>query len=214
MTDDSAKERILCAAEALFAESGFDATPTSRIAEQAGVPKGLVHYYFRHKADLLTALVERLPDELIEPAVVVVPGDIAGSLRRLVRELDHRFSRSLGLSHLLWREADTHHVVRDALAERFQVLVRQVRAVILAATGGRLPSADVERASGLLARAVSHRHATARHSDDDLPAEFDGELTFIADALAVSSARASAITLPGRDSGGPAAEAEDGALPS
>ena len=28
MTDDSAKERILCAAEALFAESGFDATPT------------------------------------------------------------------------------------------------------------------------------------------------------------------------------------------
>ena len=164
--------------------------------------------------DLLTALVERLPDELIEPAVVVVPGDIAGSLRRLVRELDHRFSRSLGLSHLLWREADTHHVVRDALAERFQVLVRQVRAVILAATGGRLPSADVERASGLLARAVSHRHATARHSDDDLPAEFDGELTFIADALAVSSARASAITLPGRDSGGPAAEAEDGARPS
>lgn len=81
MTEDSAKERILCAAEALFAESGFDATPTSRIAERAGVPKGLVHYYFRHKADLLTALVERLPDERIEPAAVVVPGDLAGSLQ-------------------------------------------------------------------------------------------------------------------------------------
>src|SRR3954452_2280644 len=140
MTEDSAKERILCAAEALFAESGFDATPTSRIAERAGVPKGLVHYYFRHKADLLTALVERLPDERIEPAVVVVPGDLVGSLRRLVRELDHRFSRSLGLSHLLWREADTHHVVRDALHERFQVLVRQVRAVIVAATCGGVPA--------------------------------------------------------------------------
>jgi hypothetical protein len=100
-----------------------------------------------------------------------------------VRELDHRFSRSLGLSHLLWREADTHHVVRDALHERFLVLVRQVHAVIVAATGGGLPTADVDRASGLLARAVSHRHATARHSEDDLPAEFDGELTFIADAL-------------------------------
>ena len=190
MTEDSAKERILCAAEALFAESGFDATPTSRIAEQAGVPKGLVHYYFRHKSDLLTALVARLPDERIEPAVVVVPGDLAGSLRRLVHELDHRFSRSLGLSHLLWREADTHHVVRDALHERFQVLVRQVRAVIVAATGGGLPAADVDRASGLLARAVSHRHATARHSEDDLPAEFDGELTFIADALSSKAAPA------------------------
>lgn len=188
MTEDSAKERILCAAETLFAESGFDATPTSRIAERAGVPKGLVHYYFRHKADLLTALVERLPDERIEPAAVVVPGDLAGSLRRLVRELDHRFSRSLGLSHLLWREADTHHVVRDALHARFQVLVRQVRSVILAATGGHLSNADVDRASGLLARAVSHRHATARHSEDDLPAEFDGELTFIAESLAAKAA--------------------------
>ena len=51
--EDSAKERILAAAEELFADSGFDATPTSRIAERAGVPKGLVHYYFNRKKDLL-----------------------------------------------------------------------------------------------------------------------------------------------------------------
>jgi AcrR family transcriptional regulator len=183
MTEDSAKERILRAAEALFAESGFDATPTSRVAEVAGVPKGLVHYYFKRKSDLLTALVARLPDGRIEPASVVVPGDIAGSLRRLVVELDRRFNGSPVLSHLLWREADTHHAVRDVLHERFQQLVRQVRAVIVAAAGGTLPSKDVDSAAGLLARAVSHRHATARHAEDDLPAEFDAELAFIAAAL-------------------------------
>ncbi|SEP50288.1 TetR/AcrR family transcriptional regulator [Amycolatopsis saalfeldensis] len=183
MTEDSAKERILSAAEELFAESGFEATPTSRIAERAGVPKGLVHYYFRRKSDLLAALVDRLPDEQIEPATVVVPGDLAGSLRRLVVELDRRFTGSLGLSHLLWREADTHHVVREALADRFQQLVRLVHSVIVGAAGGRLAVADVDNASGLLARAVSHRHATARHSRDDRPAEFDGELTFLANAL-------------------------------
>src|SRR5436305_207338 len=77
--DPSARERILAAAEELFAESGFDATPTSRIAARARVPKGLVHYYFQRKQDLLTALVERLPDEKIEPATVVVPGDLAAS---------------------------------------------------------------------------------------------------------------------------------------
>ena len=44
MDDEPARERILSAAEALFAEHGFAATPTSRIAERAGVPKGLVHY--------------------------------------------------------------------------------------------------------------------------------------------------------------------------
>ncbi|MDT8916156.1 helix-turn-helix domain-containing protein [Amycolatopsis sp. PS_44_ISF1] len=183
MTEDSAQERILCAAEELFAESGFEATPTSRIAERAGVPKGLVHYYFRRKSDLLAALVDRLPDERIELAAVVVPGDLAGSLRRLVVELDRRFAGSLGLSHLLWREADTHQAVREALAERFQQLVRLVRSVIAGAAGGRLAVADLDSASGLLARAVSHRHATARHSRDDRPAEFDGELTFLANAL-------------------------------
>jgi len=41
--DPSARERILAAAEELFAEAGFDATPTSRIAGLARLPKGLVH---------------------------------------------------------------------------------------------------------------------------------------------------------------------------
>ncbi len=42
MDDEPARERILSAAEALFAERGFAATPTSRIAEHAGVPGGSV----------------------------------------------------------------------------------------------------------------------------------------------------------------------------
>jgi AcrR family transcriptional regulator len=68
----------------LFAEQGFDTTPTSRIAERAGVPKGLVHYYFRRKPELLVALIERLPREHIDRNHVVVHGDVTGSLRRLV----------------------------------------------------------------------------------------------------------------------------------
>jgi AcrR family transcriptional regulator len=182
-TDDSARERILSAAEELFAESGFEATPTSRIAERAGVPKGLVHYYFRRKPELLAALVARLPDAHVEPVEVVVPGDIAGSLRRLVAELDHRLNASRMLSHLLWREADTHSDVRDALHERFQSLVHQVRAVILAAAGRHLETSDVDCASGLLARSVSYRHSVARHSGDDPPGELERELAFIASAL-------------------------------
>jgi AcrR family transcriptional regulator len=188
MTEDSAKERILIAAEGLFAESGFDATPTSRIAERAGVPKGLVHYYFRRKQDLLSALVVRLPEARIEPAQVVVPGDIAGSLYQLVVELDRRLNASWMLSHLLWREADTHRDVRDALHERFQSLVRQVRAVIIAAAGGRLEEADVDSASGLLARAVSYRHSVARHAADEPPGEMERELAFIAAALTARAA--------------------------
>jgi AcrR family transcriptional regulator len=184
--DPSARERILVAAEELFAESGFDATPTSRIAALAKVPKGLVHYYFQKKQDLLAALVERLPDEHIEPSAVVVPGDVAASLRRLVAELDARNRASTLLSHLLWREADTHPSVKEALQARFATVVDQVRAVIQAASTGRLPLADVDTASGLLALAISYRHSVARHgeTDDVASAEtIDREVDFIAGAL-------------------------------
>ena len=183
--DASARERILAAAEELFAESGFDATPTSRIAVLARVPKGLVHYYFSKKQDLLTALVARLPDQHIEPGAVVVPGDVAASLRRLVAELDARNRASTLLSHLLWREADTHPSVRDALQARFSTVVEQVRTVIQSASAGPLPPTRVETASSLLALAVSYRHSVARHPEDT--PMMDREVDFIADALTLGA---------------------------
>lgn len=187
-TDDaSARERILTAAQDLFAQRGFDATPTSRIAERACVPKGLVHYYFRRKLDLLVALVERLPREHIDRGRVVVAGDVAGSLRRLVVALDGWLDASSLLSHLLWREADTHDAVRDALSSRFRWMVGEIRAVMLAALPESRRGADVHSAAELLALAVSYRHSTARHAGPGPELErlvtMHRELDFVADAL-------------------------------
>ncbi|WP_263249152.1 TetR/AcrR family transcriptional regulator [Saccharopolyspora rosea] len=178
--DPGARERILTAAGELFAEHGFDATPTSRIAERAEVPKGLIHYYFRRKQDLLAALVERLPEEPVESERVVVRGDVAASLRLLVRELDTRTEASPLLSRVLWREADTHVAVRQALQRRFRVIVEQIRAVIEAALPPDPPGRDVDTAALLLARVVNHRHSVARHGEHD---ELDREIAFIARAL-------------------------------
>ncbi|MGP4018051.1 TetR/AcrR family transcriptional regulator [Saccharopolyspora sp. 5N708] len=177
----SARERILAAAGELFAEHGFNATPTSRIAERAEVPKGLIHYYFRRKQDLLTALVDGLPDELVASDRVAVRGDVAGSLRRLVGELDARLESSLLLSHLLWREADTHVVVREALQRRFRAVVEQIRLVIELALPPGPASCDIDTAALLLARVVNHRHSVARHGAHD--DELEREISFIARAL-------------------------------
>lgn len=184
-----ARERILTAAEELFAETGFEATPTSRIAERAGVPKGLVHYYFKRKPDLLVALVERLPDERVDLSGVVVAGDVADSLRRLLAELDRRRQESLVLSSLLYREADTHHTVRDALQGRFRHLVALIRKVIMAAGSEVQCRADVDSAAELLALAVSYQHSVARHETDPDPGRvtMERELAFIADALALGA---------------------------
>ncbi|MCW0211749.1 MAG: TetR/AcrR family transcriptional regulator [Pseudonocardia sp.] len=179
----SARERILAAAEELFAARGFDATPTSRIAERAGVPKGLVHYYFTRKPDLLGALVERLPRERVDRAAVIVPGDVTQSLCRLVAMLDEMLAASATLSHLLWREADTHPAVRDALHERFDRLVEVIRDVVVGAREG--DERGVETVALLLASAVSYRHSVTRHAGDESAAraEMTRELRFLADAL-------------------------------
>ena len=181
-----ARERILAAAEELFAEAGFDATPTSRIAERAGVPKGLVHYYFKRKPDLLTALVERLPEDTIDTAGVVVAGDVAASLHRLVDALDRALGSSALLSHLLWREADTHPAVLDALQARFGRMVEQIRHVLTAARPHGCAAADVDSAAHLLASAVSYRHSVARHAEDGQET-MHRELRFLADALAAGA---------------------------
>jgi AcrR family transcriptional regulator len=55
----AARARLLKAAELLFSEKGFDATSTKSVAESAGVPVGLLFYYFPTKAALLAAVMER-----------------------------------------------------------------------------------------------------------------------------------------------------------
>ncbi|MBP2371637.1 TetR/AcrR family transcriptional regulator [Pseudonocardia parietis] len=179
--DPPARARILDAAEALFAEHGFDATPTSRIAERAGVPKGLVHYYFRRKLDLLEALVERLPHP-VRGRDVLVSGDLAASLDRLVGELDRALDSSAVVSHLLWREADTHPAIRDALQRRCDELVATVHTVLEGACGHRDREA-IRGAARLLAAAIGHRQAVARHADGERDA-MGPELAFLTAALA------------------------------
>ena len=53
------KEKILDAAERLFAEHGFAATPLRQITAEAGVNLAAVNYHFHSKEALLSAVVER-----------------------------------------------------------------------------------------------------------------------------------------------------------
>ena len=51
---------ILLAAEKVFAELGFKGATTGRIAEEAGVPKSNVHYYFGTKKAIYKVVMEDL----------------------------------------------------------------------------------------------------------------------------------------------------------
>ncbi len=59
------KERILAAAELVFAEKGFDGARVDEIAKRAGVNKALIYYYFKSKDEILEVLFRKLVDELV-----------------------------------------------------------------------------------------------------------------------------------------------------
>lgn len=52
------RERILDAAEAVFAEHGFFCSKVSQIAKAAGVADGTIYLYFKNKEDVLISLFE------------------------------------------------------------------------------------------------------------------------------------------------------------
>ena len=61
----SAEEALLDAAERLLAEVGYAGITTRRLAEEAGLNHGLVHYYFGSNENLLMHALERFTGRLI-----------------------------------------------------------------------------------------------------------------------------------------------------
>lgn len=58
------QEQILQAALKLFVEFGFHGTPTSRIAQEAGVSNGTLFHYFKTKDELVVALYGHIKTNL------------------------------------------------------------------------------------------------------------------------------------------------------
>jgi AcrR family transcriptional regulator len=128
--DTQTRTLILDAAERLFAERGYDATPTAAIARAAGVPKGLLFYYFPTKADLLRALIgERLDLDPVDTTALVALGDPARTLLNVTRRLHELEDETQVRRVIVWREQRTHPEVRERLRDyrrQLQGLVEHV----------------------------------------------------------------------------------------
>ena len=62
----AAEEALLDAAERLLVDVGHAGITTRRLAEEAGVNHGLVHYYFGSNENLLARALERFTERMIE----------------------------------------------------------------------------------------------------------------------------------------------------
>ncbi|TCM44986.1 TetR/AcrR family transcriptional regulator [Kribbella sp. VKM Ac-2568] len=150
--------RVLDAAAAEFARSGFHAATIDDIARTAGYTKGAVYANFAGKDALILALIDRhLEDQLAQLDLLLEnasTADLRTSLRDAAIE-QNAAGGSFGLLMLeFWLYAARDAAAKAALAERYQRMRDRLAAAISerdAARGDELPLTADEVAALVLA---------------------------------------------------------------
>jgi AcrR family transcriptional regulator len=108
----AAEEALLDAAERLLVDVGHAGITTRKLAEEAGVNHGLVHYYFGSNENLLARTLERFTERLIERQRALYASDEPfvdkwrTAMRYLVSE-DQTYEKVwLELQALGWNDAE------------------------------------------------------------------------------------------------------------
>ena len=131
-----AEDALLDAAERLLVDSGHAAVTTRRLAEEAGVNHGLVHYYFGSIENVLARTLERFTSRLIERQRALYAADVPflDKWRQAMTylEADARYQKIwLELQALAWNRPDLRARVARVTEEWRSVLMdafAQVRA--------------------------------------------------------------------------------------
>ncbi len=93
-------QKILDAGRTILAEKGFSGATISLVAKEAGVSRGLLHYYFKNKEEMLTKVIRgnmeasvRLIDAVFSGSASVdeFADGITSALKIVVREDPHFF---------------------------------------------------------------------------------------------------------------------------
>jgi AcrR family transcriptional regulator len=114
----AAEEALLDAAERVLVTAGYAGITTRRLAEEAGVNHGLVHYYFGSVENLLVRMLERFTERLIARQREMYAADMPflekwrTAMRYLMSE-DFAYEKVwLELQALAWNHPD----LRESLA--------------------------------------------------------------------------------------------------
>jgi AcrR family transcriptional regulator len=127
----AAEDALLDAAERLLVDVGYSGITTRRLADEAGVNHGLVHYYFGSIENVLVRTLERFTERLIERQREMYDADIPfiekwrTAMRYLVEE-DVRYEK-------VWLELQALGWNRLEMREHLAAVDAEWRAVLLEA---------------------------------------------------------------------------------
>lgn len=147
------RERIVDAAMLLFWRDGYQATPVSRILDEAGVHAGSLYHFFPSKQDLLVAVLDRylegIGPMLLDPVWEAHDDPIErifgllGVYRRNVVATGCRYGCPIG--NIAIEIADPDEEVRERIAANFDQWIDAVESCLDDA-GDRLPAVVDRRA--------------------------------------------------------------------
>ncbi|HCZ05551.1 MAG: hypothetical protein PWP37_1585 [Thermotogota bacterium] len=130
------RERILLAAKKLFSIKGFDGVSMEEIANEAGVKKALIYYYFPSKEDLFFEVWQRSIDEMEHAVLKPIQneGPFMAKLKKLLRSyIDFVRSRRETLQ-LIERERinieSRQSTLWEKLGERYSEFVERIAQLV------------------------------------------------------------------------------------
>lgn len=126
-SEDSSRDRILKAAQRLFARHGFDGTTTRDLAQAAGVAEGTLFRHFANKKAILVEVatqgwVEILTDLLTELSEM-------GSYKAVAQVMQRRmwnFQKNADIMKVCFMEAQYHPELRDRIQSEVIVKMTDV----------------------------------------------------------------------------------------
>ena len=134
----STKERILGAAESLFAQRGFDGASLRQLTSAAGVNLAAVNYHFGSKEKLVEQIFRRRLDalnnsrlqalSLVEGAETTTLEDLLSAFIRPALDLSHDESGSLFMRVLARAFAEHDDTLRQFLSDNYGHVMRQFTA--------------------------------------------------------------------------------------
>ena len=128
---DAKTRHILKAARTILARRGYAGTTVSLVAAEAGVSRGLLHYYFKNKEDMLARVI----DENMAASVILVEDLLARSRNateiadRLVEALQQLFKIDPDFFSLFF-EAEAAARQSPALEAQLQTLYGNFRRAV------------------------------------------------------------------------------------
>ncbi|MCP4902040.1 MAG: TetR family transcriptional regulator [bacterium] len=141
MSPEEKAKMILAAAVTVLSREGYAATTISQVAAEAGVSRGLLHYYFKSKEELLAAVVRANVETSLElvanmfssvASLEKLAEGLTKALRGMIQDAPEFFilffeSWALGRqSPLMASELQTlYRRFREAMAEGLSDLVEQ-----------------------------------------------------------------------------------------